>query len=88
MTMAASTLTMAAVQELGRDVEDLTKTPASDAFFFNPSEREILNLWDEEQEIELEIALLRAQRDDSESLCFPWYCWIGSDRIATDPSCS
>ena len=56
------------VQELGRDIEELTKTPASDALFFGELERRVLELWDQEQEARLEINLLRAQRD-GEFIC-------------------
>ena len=56
--MAATTMTMAGVQELGRDIEDLIKTPANDALYFSEQERQILELWDQEQELRLEINLL------------------------------
>ena len=61
--MAFTTMTVVGVQELGRDLEDLIKTPANDALYFNEQERRILELWDQEQELRLEINLLRAQRD-------------------------
>ena len=54
---------MAGIQELGRGIEDLTRTPASDALFFSEQERRVLELWDQEQELRLEINLLKAQRD-------------------------
>jgi hypothetical protein len=58
-----STITMASLQELERDVEDLIKTPATDSLFFSELERKALQLWDQEQELNLEIALLKAQRN-------------------------
>ena len=54
---------MAGIQELGRDIEDLTKTPANDALYFSEQERRVLELWDQEQELRLEINLLKSQRD-------------------------
>jgi len=50
-------------QELGMDLSDLVKSPASDTFRFTEQEQRILKLWDQEQELRLEINLLKAQRD-------------------------
>jgi len=60
---------MVGAQELGRDVEDLIKTPANDALHFGELEREILRLWDAEQEVNLELNLLRAQRNGQPHSC-------------------
>jgi hypothetical protein len=43
------------------DVADLVKTPATDAFTLNEREQTILKLWDQEEEIRLELNLLKAQ---------------------------
>lgn len=43
------------------DLGDLTKSPATDAFAFNKREERILSLWDQEEEIRLELNLLKAQ---------------------------
>jgi hypothetical protein len=43
------------------DVTDLIKSPATDAFTFNEREQIILKLWDQEEEIRLEVNLLKAQ---------------------------
>lgn len=75
--MTTATSTMAGIQELGRDIEDLTKTPASDALFFSEQERRVLELWDQEQELRLEINLLKAQRDGGFLLSFHEGCaWL------------
>jgi len=47
-------------QEHGIDI-DLINTPAVDAFRFNDKEQTILKLWDQEEEIRLELNLLRSQ---------------------------
>lgn len=52
------------LQEKGIELdhlEDLIRTPATDAFIFNQREEQILELWDQEEEIRLELNLLRAQ---------------------------
>jgi hypothetical protein len=54
---------MVGIQELGHDIGELTKTPATDALYLNEQERKILELWDQEEELRLEINLLRVQRD-------------------------
>jgi hypothetical protein len=56
-------MTTAGAQELGPGLEDLMKTPASDAFRFNEQEKKVLQLWDQEQELWLEINLLKAQHE-------------------------
>jgi hypothetical protein len=43
------------------DVADLIKSPATDAFTFDEREQMILKLWDQEEEIRLELNLLKAQ---------------------------
>ncbi|QDS75443.1 hypothetical protein FKW77_003987 [Venturia effusa] len=43
------------------DLDHLIKTPATDAFSFNEREEHILQLWDQEEEIRLELHLLKAQ---------------------------
>jgi hypothetical protein len=45
------------------DMEDLLKTPSSDAFRFSEQEKRILQLWDREQELRLEFNLLKAQHE-------------------------
>lgn len=55
--------TMVGIQELGLDIEALIKTPATDTLYLSEQERKILELWDQEEELHLEINLLRAQRD-------------------------
>ncbi|KAE9965048.1 hypothetical protein BLS_006002 [Venturia inaequalis] len=43
------------------DLDELVKSPATDAFAFNEHEEHILELWDQEEEIRLELNLLKAQ---------------------------
>jgi len=43
------------------DVAELIKSPATDAFAFHEREQTILKLWDQEEEIRLELNLLKAQ---------------------------
>ena len=43
------------------DVTDLIQSPANDAFKLNDREQTILGLWDQEEEVRLEINLLKAQ---------------------------
>lgn len=45
----------------GDQLDDLIKSPATDAFAFNHREEQILKLWDQEEEIRLELNLLTAQ---------------------------
>lgn len=59
---------MSGAYEHDRDFEDLLRTPASDAFRFNEQEREILNLWDKEQELHLEINLLKSQHEGQHTI--------------------
>jgi hypothetical protein len=49
------------------DVADLIKSPATDAFTFNEREQTILKLWDQEEEIRLELNLLKAQSSSRSS---------------------
>jgi hypothetical protein len=51
-------------QEQGTDVTDVTdlvQSPANDALRLNDREEMILRLWDQEEEVRLEISLLKAQ---------------------------
>jgi hypothetical protein len=51
-------------QEQGTDVADVTdlvQSPATDALRLNEREEMILKLWDQEEEVRLEISLLKAQ---------------------------
>lgn len=43
------------------DIADLIKSPVTDAFTFNEREQTILKLWDQEEEIRLELNILKAQ---------------------------
>jgi F0F1-type ATP synthase assembly protein I len=49
------------------DVTDLLQSPASDAFTFNEREQTILKLWDQEEEVRLELYLLKAQNSSMAS---------------------
>jgi hypothetical protein len=60
-------------QEQGNDVTDVTdmmQSPANDALRLNEREQAILKLWDEEEEIRLEINLLKAQSKGVFSILF------------------
>jgi hypothetical protein len=55
-------------QELGLDLEgvaDLIKSPTTDTFRFNEREQTILKLWDQEEEIRLELTILKTQTDST-----------------------
>jgi hypothetical protein len=53
-------------------MDDLLKTPNSDNFRFSEQENRILQLWDQELELQLELNLLKAQYEaQHEDLSFP-----------------
>ncbi|KIW08105.1 uncharacterized protein PV09_01043 [Verruconis gallopava] len=56
-----------AQQELGQSIDDLTKTPASDAFRFTELEKKILELWDKIEDLRLERHVLEAQHEAQSS---------------------
>jgi hypothetical protein len=63
-------------QEQGTDAADVTglvQSPANDAFRLSEREQSVLRLWDQEEEVRLEINLLEAQSECMLAVLFGVY---------------